>query len=320
MPATRGSTLAASLLSAGVLNFAASFPPLFFFVRHTALLVGASNFTRRWALLLALAAWPGSAALFIQPNTRAVGFGLLSLLPLANATAPPSARAGWSAALLCAAAARSKQTETALAFAHLSYLAVRFGFRAALFHAFRLAAAGGAVLARFGWGFGFEGLWFNTVALPAAIPSGPLLPKINESNYLNLGLVTLAAPPLGLLLARRPILRRRSPYLLFALAYLCTVPTNILGFVTYGGTSNALHAQLHLTPILAVLAAGTFTSARRARGMALLGALVATSQVGVVYLHQTHPLRPQFDVTNEVVELASAQPARVYLPWFPLDP
>ena len=289
-------------------------------MRHTSLLAGASNLTRAWALLLALAAWPGSAALFIQPDTWAVGFGLLSLLPLANATAPASARAGWSAALLCAAAAWSKQPETALAFAHLIYLAARFNLRVALLHARRLAVAGGGWLALFVWVFGFEGLWFNTVALPAAIPSVPLLPKLLESHHLGLGLVTLAAPALGLFFARRAIFHRQSPYLLFALAYLCTVPTNVLGFATYGGTSNALHAQLYLTPLLAVLAAGAITSARRACGMALLGALVATIEVGVVFLHmhQTPPLRPQIDVAHEVVELARAQPGRVYLPWFPL--
>jgi len=229
LPALLAENMTGALLIAGIINLLTAIVPAALAVvlktfpsssstATTAQLLPAPT-DRRWALLLCLTLSPNSSLHYTQSDNAALAFGLLSCLLLVRARDGDRLRRPLSA--LCAAlAVCSKQTSLGLIPAQVLWLGFtagpRFALRVALRDALTCAAAGFSLAAlSIAW-FGFDGQWLNLVGLPALFPyAADLLERARVPWLALAGYVVL--PAVGMIVARRTVFRRDSPWLRSAL-------------------------------------------------------------------------------------------------------
>ncbi len=271
---------------------------------------GRNGRLRFGALLLAvlLVRNESSGYLVYSADAPGLAFGLLSLLALAH-------RRDWIAAACAAAAVACKQTLLGVAAAEIIWLLATVSAGAALRQALRCLAAGAVVAAGAIGCFGFPGLWHTMIELPAHFPwSAPVERLLYHQTYLWLHVVL----PLAVIAAgRRFFLRRESPALLPALAFLCTLPLSFAGFLKIGGNVNALHSVwLFLPPALAALVSSP-ACVRRAPAGGLALATLAAVVAGAWLQTSVVRIRPNVAAYREAALLAQRLPGKI---WFPMNP
>ncbi len=314
LPAVFARDAVGAMLIAGTINLLIAVVP-------TALVVFGSpaphaiRADRRWALLLCLALWPNSSLQYIQADNAAVAFGMLSTLLLLSRS--PGSVAPLLAGLCAALAVWSKQTALAIIPAQLLWLALTGDARVALRHAAICAAAGLLLGGGFVAGFGFEGLWLNLVRLPGQLPfAGNFLGRTRELWLQLLGYVAL--PAVGLIIARRIVFRRDSPWLLPTLTWLFLLPTALISVYKVGGASNSLNGVLYLLPLAGLFAVGWL---RRLHPRTSVVAIAAGILAVLLQQLSSSPLLPLRPLTTHLVvgaDLAQKFPGRIYFPWHPL--
>lgn len=265
-----------------------------------------------WALLASLAAWPAANLIFCQADNAAIGFGLIAGALLAGVAAPGSARL-WLAAGAATLALWSKQTELGPVLGQLVYLGLRFGWRQAAAQAGRCAAAGGLLGLVFCQCFGTEGLVYNMFALPGAFPWASLDQKVEDPGYrlhvLAYFAVYMIGPVFLLIRQRTFTLDRRRMSFLPALVFLFSLPFNLAGFLTVGGSVNSWHAAVYLLPVT------TLWLAERPQFAAIFLSIALCFQAVV-----EGPLlwRPATARLQQGQAIAAQLPGQVYFPWNPL--
>lgn len=317
LPAVLARDTASALVMAGIMNLLLAVVP-------AALAVWAAagprartpGLDRGWALLLCLGLWPNTSLQYIQADNSAVAFGLCSNLLLMRARA--GARLPVLLGGLCAAlAVWSKQTALPLVAAQLLWLGLATGWREALRYAGVCAAWGLAVGAGFVAWFGFDGLWLNLVQIPGRLPLiGDVLGRTRHM-WIQLLLYVLV-PALGLLLARRTVWRRDSPWLLPALTWLCLLPLALTSAYKVGGAPNSLNIVLYLLPLAAVEALRRLRHTRPAAAGVWAAAAILAVTIQQLSFAPALPLRPLTVHLVEAENLVRAFPGRIYFPWHPL--
>jgi len=235
-------------------------------------------------------------------------FGLLALLAVVH-------RQPWPAALCAAAAVACKQTLLGVALAQFVWLYLAVSPRAAWRHLGRCVLAGAVVaVAAIGY-FGVPGLWYVLIGLPGQFPWAPPLARISDhAVYLLLHVVL----PIAVMLAgRRFFFGRKSPGLLPAIAFFCTLPFSLAGFFKNGGNVNSLHSfWLWFPPALVLVTTGKpFARLGRLGSLALatLALILASLWLQISHL----PVRPNIQAYREANYLAARMPGKI---WFPLHP
>ncbi len=317
LPAVLASDTISALFIAGVLNQLCALLPAAVAVFSLAPPGSETTRTDRvWALLLCLALWPNPSLQYFQADNPAVAFGLLSNVLLLRARGGHRVLLGLAG--LCAAlAVWSKQTAIGLMAAQVLWVGLAVGFRAAGRYAFICAAFGLALGAGFIAWFGFDELWLNLVRIPGRLPFGadPLARTLDFWMPLS-GYVLL--PAAGLIVARRAIWKRDSPWLLPGLTWLCLLPGALVSTYRIGGATNSLNSFLYLLPLgaVAIVAALRRFAPRASHAWLAAGILaVLTQQLA------SSPLLPLRPLTTQLVEaeqLARQFPGRIYFPWHPL--
>jgi len=221
----------------------------------------------------------------------------------------------WLAAACAAAAAACKQTLIGVGLAQFLWLFLTVSPSAAWRHLGRCVLTGSAIaLAAIGW-FGVPGLWYVLVGLPARFPWAPPLERISDHGaYLFLHVVL---PVAVMLVGRRFFLERRSPGLLPAIAFFCSLPFSLAAFFKGGGNVNSLHSfWLWFPPTLVLLTTGkSFARLGRLGSLALA---VAPLGLASLWLQLSNlPIRPNVQAYREAAYLAARLPQRI---WFPTQP
>lgn len=257
--------------------------------------------------------WPESPWRCFYADSVAVSLGLLSQVVLLHARAR-SWR--WAAAFLAMAPLACKQTSLGIGVAQVLWLALTAGRNAALAHFGRCFVAGLSLGALGLVSFGWPGLSFVLLELPARFGWSSV--PWSKVQALAVPLVVQTLLPAALMLARPAwFLRRDAPLLLPALTWLCSVPLGLAAFLKPGGGLNSFQAfQLWLPATLAVLLADDRTGpvARRA---VLVAALACVAGLYRLQTAAFLALTPKTVSIDQGVALAQAQPGRI---WFPLNP
>ncbi len=266
---------------------------------------------RLFAGMLVLTIWPDAAWRFIQADNFAVALGLVASVLLLHPKRP--AWSLWCAAFAAAAAVGCKQTSLGIPLAHLIWLGLAHGRRAALEQAARLAACGGALLIATLACFDPAGLWDTLVKIPGA------LPLTEEPGRRLVDLAPLLAVHLGLpatllfLLRRRP--DPRGARSLAGLLWACSLPLGLLGLLKIGGTLNSLQGLQLALPGLAIAT----VEALERRRMTMAALALAASVTLSWRIHDAGaPLRPRTQHLREGVALARAFPEELWFPWHPV--
>lgn len=308
MPDVESASLAAGAINIGLplLAIAAAL------ARWPAAVGGAAP--RLLVAAIVLAAWPESAWRFIQADNFAVALGLLGSVFLLHPGRP--AWSLWCAALATAAAVGCKQTSLGIPVAHLIWLGLAHGRRAALEHVPRLAACGGALVIATLLCFEPAGLWDTLVRIPGALPltdePGRRLVDLAPLLAVHVGL------PAALLFALRHQPDPRGARRLAGLLWACSLPLGLLGLLKIGGTLNSLQGLQLALPGLALAVVVALDRGRNARAAAALAAMAATLALGGRILEADAPLRPRAQHLSEGVALARAFPDELWFPWHPL--
>lgn len=306
------SSTSALLVAAGMTMLLAVFPAL---VAVQAASSGNSGSDRYTALFLCLALWPNTSLQYIQSDNTALACGLLSNAFLARSR--PGCRRPLALAAVCTALAIwSKQTAISLLAAQVLWLGLSVGPRMAVRHLLYCAVACGALAVLFTAWFGFDGLWLNLVVVPAGLPfvAEPMAHTRGMGVQLFL---CVALPSAGLLVGRRAVWRRDSPWLLPALSWLALLPLGLISLYRIGGAPNSLNGVLYLAPLVAV---STVSRLRRmGSGGATWGAFAALA-VAIQQLASAPllPLAPLGSYLAQGEALARANAGRIYFPWHPL--
>lgn len=241
-------------------------------------------------------------------DATGLAFGLLSLLALAR-------RQFWLAAWGVAAAAACKQTLVGVGVAQLAWLALTVSPRAAGQHFVRQLLAG-SVLAITAIGyFGAPGLWHTMVEIPSRFPWVAVSDRLREHRpYL---LLHVALPVALMLGGRKYFLAPSAPALLPALAFGCTLPLSIAGFMKIGGNVNSLHGfWLWFPPVLAAGVQGDILG-RLGRYCSLALALLALLVASLWLQTSRLSALPNVQAYREATYLAGRMPEKI---WFPMHP
>ena len=317
LPATFAFDAAAALIIAGVINLLIAVVPTGFVLFASSPSPQTARWTdRAWAFLVCLALWPNSSLQYIQADNAAVGFGLV-----ANFLLQRSCDRSWiqllPAAICAALAVWSKQTSLGLIFAQVLWLGVSSGGRASINYTLACAACGFALGGIFVAWFGFDGLWLNLVKLPSAIPFWADLRARTTGLGLHIaGYVLL--PALALVIARRAVWKRDSPWLLPALTWLCLLPLGLVSIYKIGGTANSLNGFIYLLPAAALALVTALRPWQSRLTTALLASGVAATILVQINLSTTRSMRPLTEPLNQADYLASRFSGQIYFPWFPL--
>lgn len=267
--------------------------------------------TRLLAAALVLAVWPESAWRFIQADNFAVALGLVASVLLLHPKRPSWSL--WFAALAAVSAVGCKQTSLGLPLAHVIWLGLVHGRRAALDHMVRLAACGGALAVATLACFDPAGLWDTLVRIPGA------LPITNEAGRRLSDLSPLLAIHLGLPAALLFFLRKQpdpdGARRLAGLLWACSLPLGLLGILKIGGTLNSLQGLQLALPGLAI---GAVAALDRWRTSLAALALAASLALGWRIHDAGAPLGPRTQHLREGVEVARAFPGELWFPWHPL--
>lgn len=312
-PASWAPTAAGALLVAAWLNAALTLVPLALvcFLWPAKDPRFDSPTARFFAFIACLAVWPELHYSVLFSDNLAVACGLLGMLLLVRARTPPLF---WLAALAATAALGCKQICLGIPVAQIVWLALVSGRGAALRHLVRCFVCGvilaGGLIALFGW----EGLWFTLVKIPAGLGLTPdialRLQAVAPALALHVGL-----PALCMLAARRAF---TGPALLPAVTWLCTLPLGFAGMLSLGGWSNSLHGfVLWLPPVLAGLLTAALPERNRSAlllGAALLAAGLASARV---VAEPGLALRPETADYAMAAQIAARHPGAA---WFPMHP
>jgi hypothetical protein len=263
------------------------------------------------ALLGCVAVWPALHYSTIFSDNLAIACGLLANLVLVRARNPG---AFWLAAFVATAAMGCKQICLGIPVAQIVWLALVAGRTAALRHMGRCFVCGivigGALISGFGW----EGLWFTLVKIPAGLGLVPdfaqRLLAVAPTMAIHLGV-----PLLTMLVARRLF---TGPGLLPAVAWLCTLPLGFAGMLSLGGWTNSIHSfVLWLPPVMVGVLTAPLPG--RLRGVpSLVTALAAVAlATGRLTKETDLPLRPMIDDYRLAQQIAERHAEAV---WFPLHP
>lgn len=308
-PAALAPDTFSALLLAFAVNFGLALLPLVFVLRT----LGRNDdrVIQVNALLLTLALWPACNFVYEQADNTAIAFGLVSV-GLLSRRHLPGRRGLWLLAFAGGLALWSKATELGPVLGQLALIGLRGGTRAALRQVLRLAVAGGACGIIFIFASGAEGLVYNVFVIPSRIPWSNLGTKIGLYSYLphELAYVIL---PFGLFLTRwKRFLSEPGPAQTAWCFFLLSLPFNIAGFATIGGTINSLHGCVYILPWLAlVLAQHRFW----------LSPLLITIALTLQYIpfsHKSFSLADTRDSLAQGKKLAEACPGQIYFPWNPL--
>ena len=175
------------------------------------------------------------------------------------------------------------------------------------------AVIGALAIAFFGW----AGLWFVLVELPANFPwfKDPLkrLWFVAPELALQLGL-----PALVMAWQWRAF-RSRPALLLPALAWACTIPLGVMALLKLGGRTNSLYSFPLWLPMVvtALLTAGPAANFRR---WIPLGAAITAAVLACLRLLEAPrlPLRPQIAAYREAEQFTTKLRGRVWFPFHPL--
>lgn len=270
-----------------------------------------SRTTRLAAFLACLALWPELHYSVLFSDNLAVACGLLGNLLLVRARTPAQF---WFAALATTAAMGCKQISLGIPLAQFVWLGLTVGRTAALRHLARCLVCGvglgGALVGLFGW----QGLWFTLVEIPAGLGLTPDIAQRLRAVAPALA-VHVGIPALVMLAARRTF---TGPALLPAATWLCTLPLGFAGLLSPGGWSNSIHSfVLWLPPVLAGLLSAVPTG--RARGLVCLATgLLAAGLTSARLLHApTLPMKPLTGDYQLAAQIAGRNPGAV---WFPMHP
>lgn len=311
LPAVFAPGVASALLVAAGINLLVALVPLWLALRAS-VTPGTGHPALAWAMLLAVAAWPAASLIFCQADNAAVAFGLLAITALSREGADRPACL-WLAAAAAALALWSKQTELGPLLGQVAFVGWRSGGRAGLRQLARCALSAGLAGLVFGGLFGAEGLIYNMFVVPGGIPWLDAETKLADPLYRVQALGCLLAYVVGplLLLAwrRREIFHRASPCLLPALVFVASIPFNLTGFMTAGGSVNSLHGAVYLLPVAALWLATRTRLALPAVLAAL--AVQAAGQWPLLW-------RLDLDGPRQGQALARQLPGQVYFPWNPL--
>jgi len=312
-PAALADNPVTALLIAGTINGLIILGPILLVCRFWP---GASARGSVTGLLVAACVlfWPESPWRCLYADSFGVAFGLLAQLVVVHARG--RRRWLWGAAFLSMAPLACKQTSLGISVAQVVWLGITVGRRAASVHLGRCIAAG----ALFGLaalvGFGWPGLSFILLELPARFP-WVSVPAEKIRPLMWPLLIQLGLPGLLLLARRRWFFQPNSPLLLPALTWIFSLPLGLASFMKLGGGLNSIQAfQLWLPATLTVLLfPERFGASRRlVFGLAALACITGLFRLNsAVYLS----LQPHTFPLQQGVALARAYPGQI---WFPLNP
>ena len=317
-PATFAADSATALLIAGIINLLIAVGPVVLVL--FASLPSRQETTptdRTWALLVCLTLWPNSGLQYIQADNTAVAFGLI-----ANFLLLRSRDREWvhllPAAFCASLSVWSKQTALGLIIAQIIWLTFASSPRAAIRYALACAACGLSLGGIFVAWFGFDGLWLNLVRLPARIPFWPDALARSAGLWAHLAGYVLI-PAVMLVVARRVVWKRDSPWLLPVLTWLCLLPSGLISIFKIGGTANSLNSFLYLLPTAALALVAMVRQCKSSMVAALLlPAGVATVVLVQIGLSPTRSLLPVTSHLRQADYLARQFPGQIYFPWHPL--
>jgi hypothetical protein len=300
-------------------------------INAAVLLIGLGWFCFRWdaslpfslrllAFATSILILPGSLFRYLQADNPACALGLVSMLALVRAE-ENRPWLGWLAAMAGVAAAGSKQLAVTYLAAQIIWLLWQRGIGAALVHSLRcLACAAVAIgLAVVLWGW--AGLWFKLIIVPAKLPFSHLPGHILASN---------AIPLLGYLLLLALAWRaaqREKGMALVALYGACALPLGMAALFRGGGGVNSLHGLVLLTPavLLSVLAeivsrpSAAPGSAAAGGWMKLAIPVFVAAILAARWPQSTHlPHTPQLALAREAEGLARRHRGAIWFPWNPL--
>lgn len=265
---------------------------------------------RLWAALVCilLVRNKSSGYQIFSADASGIALGLLSLLSLAH-------RRNWLAAVFAVCAAACKQTFVGLAVAELIwvYLALSPGaaYKQLGRHVIAALAISSIAVATFGLG----PLWHTMIQIPGAFPWAE--PSARTYEHLPYLCLFVGLPIVVAMMLRKHLLDRNSPFLLPYLAFFCTLPLAVGGFLKIGGNVNSLYSfWLSLPPCLAVLSTGKASDLIGRYGRLIVAAvplLVASFWLQISHL----PVVPNAQAYREAAYLAGKLHERI---WFPLHP
>ena len=316
-PATRASSTARAILTAGALN-------LFVTVGAIAAVCAAwpapagrtlRPIDRLLAATLAIALWPGATFQYIQADNFAVALGLVGNLLLVR-TQTNAGR--WGAAALAVAGLACKQTSLGVAVAQIVWLGAVAGRGAAWRHLGRCAllglAGGATIVGAFGW----AQIRLNLFILPPALPwtDEPVRRLLILAPELS---IHLLLPALVLLLCRRAVWARESPLLLPSLAWLFALPPGLLSLMKIGGNINSLQGFTLWLPVALLVGLAAARGARRASWLLAGAAMVTVALCGTRLAGlSSPPWRPLVEHYRQADYLARSFPGQIWFPWNPL--
>lgn len=234
--------------------------------------------------------------------------GLLSLIALTRGHL-------WMAAGGAVAAVACKQTMIGIGAAQVIWLALAISPSAALRHCGRGAAVAIAAALGFVAMFGAAGLWHVMFKMPGIYPWAAVVDRIfSHPVYL---LFHVVAPLIAIAARARFFHEKRSPVLLPTLAFLCTLPLSLAGFLKIGGNVNNLHSFWLWFPIVLVALTTTKRAARLGQASRLV--LISIPALLASLWLQLSPVRVRPNVAHyhEAAELIRRMPGQV---WFPMNP
>jgi len=221
----------------------------------------------------------------------------------------------WLAAFGAVGAVACKQTMIGVGLAQVIWLWFSCGPKEALRHTGRGAAAALLVALAFTARFGATGLWHVIFEMPGRYPWASFGNRIAyHSTYFGIHVV---APLVAMAVWKRSFFRKDSPLLLPALAFLCTLPFSLAGFLKIGGNVNNLHSFWLWFPM--TLAVASHAARIRAASPAVRLAFVALPALVACVWLQVTPLRMRPNVAHyhEAAELTRQRPGQI---WFPMNP
>lgn len=268
---------------------------------------------RTAAAILCIALWPESALQHLQPDSVAVAAGLLANLFLVRSRSEASLLR-WAAAAAGVVAIGSKQTALGVVLAQVIWLGSREGMVVAIRHGVRIASCGLALALATVAYFGPEGVWFNMVEIPSRLPWTPELAS-RISILAPLLALHIGVPAIGLIIWRKQIWHRESPWLLPAITWATALPMGLAPLLKIGGSINSLQSLLLFLPPAAVLLVAQSTRRRVGLVFAALALLFFAERIH----HAAPPMwTPRIRHLEEAKQLATQYRNRIWFPWNPL--
>lgn len=314
-PAAWASSAAGAMLVGGALNVLLTAAPiaLVCFLSPASEPARDSQRARFAAFLLCLALWPARHYETFYADNLAIACGLIANLVLLRAASP---RGLWLAALLSTASVACKQTALGLPIAQAVWLAITAGRQAAGRHLARCVLAGAATgvlcIAAFGW----QGLRFVLLELPAHFRWAPDPAERLLSHGAEL-VLHLGVPMIVMGLTRSAF--RQPALLLPALAWALACPLGLAALLKFGGRMNSVHGLLLWLPAV-LIAAVTAPWKERTRRMLPLAAASAALLVFFlrVQLAPTLRVQPALAAYADAEQLALRFRGQIWFPWNPL--